>query len=87
MAYPTKWANPYRPAQRSPADNAAAVALYRGYLAERPDLVAAARAELAGKDLACWCASELPCHADVLLELASHPVGVETSPVRPGGLR
>ena len=31
--------------------------------------------ELAGKDLACWCPLDQPCHADVLLELANatHP--------------
>lgn len=29
------------------------------------------RAELAGKDLACWCLLDQPCHADVLLELAN----------------
>lgn len=29
------------------------------------------RRELAGKDLACWCALDEPCHADVLLELAN----------------
>jgi hypothetical protein len=29
------------------------------------------RAELAGKDLACWCPPELACHADVLLEIAN----------------
>ena len=29
------------------------------------------RTALAGKDLACWCSLELPCHADVLLELAN----------------
>jgi Domain of unknown function (DUF4326) len=28
-------------------------------------------AELAGKDLACWCPLDQPCHADVLLELAN----------------
>lgn len=28
-------------------------------------------AELAGKDLACWCELDLPCHADVLLEIAN----------------
>lgn len=28
------------------------------------------RAELAGRDLMCWCALDQPCHADVLLELA-----------------
>jgi hypothetical protein len=26
---------------------------------------------LAGKDLACWCPLDKPCHADVLLELAN----------------
>ncbi|MFJ2298121.1 DUF4326 domain-containing protein [Oerskovia paurometabola] len=29
------------------------------------------RAELAGKDLMCWCPLGSPCHADVLLELAN----------------
>jgi hypothetical protein len=33
--------------------------------------VRAAREELAGKNLACWCALDQPCHADVLLELAN----------------
>jgi hypothetical protein len=27
--------------------------------------------ELKGKNLACWCAPDEPCHADVLLELAN----------------
>jgi hypothetical protein len=27
--------------------------------------------ELRGKNLACWCALDEPCHADVLLELAN----------------
>ena len=29
------------------------------------------RAELAGRDLACWCPLDQPCHAGVLLELAN----------------
>jgi hypothetical protein len=29
------------------------------------------RAELAGHNLACWCRSGTPCHADVLIELAN----------------
>lgn len=29
------------------------------------------RRELAGKDLACWCPLNQPCHADVLLEVAN----------------
>jgi hypothetical protein len=29
--------------------------------------------ELRGKNLACWCPLDQPCHADVLLELANSP--------------
>jgi hypothetical protein len=31
----------------------------------------AIRRELAGKDLACWCPLDQPCHADVLLGIAN----------------
>lgn len=30
--------------------------------------------DLRGKNLACWCKAEDPCHADVLLELANKPL-------------
>jgi len=30
--------------------------------------------ELRGKNLACWCRLDQPCHADVLLELANAPI-------------
>jgi hypothetical protein len=33
--------------------------------------VAEMRSELRGKDLACWCPLDQPCHADVLLEIAN----------------
>lgn len=33
--------------------------------------VAEVRRELAGRDLACWCKPSDPCHADVLLQIAS----------------
>ena len=33
------------------------------------------RAELAGKNLACWCPLDQPCHADVLLEIANREEG------------
>jgi hypothetical protein len=32
--------------------------------------------ELHGRDLACWCLLDGPCHADVLLELANSEIGV-----------
>lgn len=44
-----------------------AVMLYRFKMqSEQPDLSA-----LRGKDLACWCPLDQPCHADVLLKLAN----------------
>jgi len=37
-----------------------------------PEITAALNvAELRGKNLACWCKLDAPCHADVLLELAN----------------
>jgi hypothetical protein len=50
---------------------AEAVWLYRQYLREHPELVAQARAELAGLSLACFCPLDQPCHADVLLQVAN----------------
>jgi Domain of unknown function (DUF4326) len=71
VAYPSRWRNPYRPRKRSPEANAKAVQQYRHHLQRHPRLRAAARQELAGLDLACWCSPDLPCHADVLLEIAN----------------
>ena len=39
----------------------------------RPATEAEVRAQLRGKNLACWCALDAPCHADVLLEIANNP--------------
>lgn len=35
------------------------------------ELADAAKLDLAGKNLACWCPLDQPCHADALLELAN----------------
>jgi len=51
-----------------------AVDHFREWLAKTPaglDMAAAAREQLRGKDLACWCGLDQPCHADVLLEIAN----------------
>lgn len=48
-----------------PAAIRAAVDLFREYAAKLPV------AELRGKNLACFCPLDQPCHADVLLELAN----------------
>lgn len=38
---------------------------------DRPREMRAALDSIRGKDLACWCPIDKPCHADVLLELAN----------------
>jgi hypothetical protein len=48
-----------------------AVQAYFDYIVERPGLFLAAAEELRGKNLACWCRVDHPCHGDVLLEIAS----------------
>ena len=48
-----------------------AVETYREFLAIHPEVVVRARADLRGKNLACWCKPGAPCHADVLLEIAN----------------
>ena len=53
-----------------------AVRLFRdlyGIFGERDSTEVAAH--LAGKNLACWCPLDQPCHADVLLELANPEAG------------
>lgn len=68
---PSKWGNPYKVGTPAAPTPEAAVALFRDYLARQPDLSDAARDELKGKALVCWCRPGQPCHADVLLEAAN----------------
>lgn len=80
---PTIWGNPFIPGKENPLlpgrkvqDLRHAFCLYRAHAPLVPKLVAAARAHLRGKNLACWCpihpyAEDGYCHADVLLEIAN----------------
>jgi hypothetical protein len=75
VARPSRWGNPFRIG--TDGDRAECVARFReaflsGGLSFGPEDV---RRELAGRDLACWCPSDGPCHADVLLEAANGPDG------------
>lgn len=76
VARPSKWGNPWAVGENSPwhpyepMDRAAAVAVYR-YGIDTDVGRSMVRADLAGRDLACWCPLDEPCHADVLLELAN----------------
>lgn len=80
----TKWGNPFVPGKPAPfgptkgaivADKRHAFVLYRSLAPLSAALVQSARAELAGRNLACWCGKDDPyedaCHAAVLLELAN----------------
>jgi hypothetical protein len=40
-------------------------------IARQPDYAALVRAELAGRNLCCWCPPAKACHAGVLLEIAN----------------
>lgn len=74
---PTKWGNPFKRCEHF--GDHTLVGLYRDYLAgnlaryaeEGPRIAEAAKSELRGKDLACFCPLDSPCHADVLLEIAN----------------
>lgn len=70
---PGRWGNPYLPCGKSLDDRARALACFRvGLLSGRLGFcVDDVRRELRGKNLACWCPLESPCHADVLLEIAN----------------
>jgi hypothetical protein len=72
---PTKWGNPWRAHANRRASEA--VEIYRQWVEgcnHRSVIdVERIKAELRGKDLACWCPLDKPCHADVLLEIANAP--------------
>lgn len=69
---PTKWGNPHTvgfcAGCRMTHTREEAIARFRAELS--PDMKAAARNALRGKDLVCWC-RPLACHADVLMEVAN----------------
>lgn len=85
---PSKWGNPFivhpehKPGRRwngeffSVPTAEEAVDCYRLMLfipGETSLALMDALPELRGKNLACWCRLDQPCHADVLLELANTP--------------
>jgi len=78
VARPSTWGNPV--SWKPPLDRLYAARAYynwlTGCLIQRdlhgdPPSIDSIKAELAGKDLACWCPLDKPCHADVLILLAN----------------
>lgn len=79
---PGKWGNPYTVAGARRANHGGPDAYLNDMCAELFDNAMRRRlpvvawhlahiGELRGKDLCCWCAPGVKCHADVLLELAN----------------
>lgn len=80
---PTRWGNPFvigdpHPYTGKPMDAPAAVQMFvtlygpsSPYYPLEAEQREQMRAELGGRDLACWCRLDQPCHADVLLEWAN----------------
>lgn len=70
---PTKWGNPFKVTSFSSKirgmDRELAINAYEGWLRQKliedPHFLDA----LKGKDLACWCTLDKPCHVDVLLKI------------------
>jgi N6-adenosine-specific RNA methylase IME4 len=80
VARPTRWGNPFSadPGRRRDSEHmhvAELVAKYRAWVLDANrsggPTIAEIRRELRGRDLGCWCPLDMPCHADVLLEVAN----------------
>jgi hypothetical protein len=80
VARPTRWGNPFaigrpqlQPGEAGGMTREVAVARFREELlaGRLPFGVDEVKAELRGRNLACWCSLDGPCHGDVLLEVAN----------------
>jgi hypothetical protein len=73
---PSGWGNHARVGFCDPGfgwikNNSDAVEAFRLFMERNPLIIDEAKTELRGKNLACWCRLDEPCHADVLLEMAN----------------
>jgi hypothetical protein len=65
---PSKWGNPFQIGKDGTRQDV--VEKFENWLMSNPELVDAARQELRGKNLICFCAP-LACHGDILLKIAN----------------
>ncbi|SLN36974.1 hypothetical protein AQS8620_01335 [Aquimixticola soesokkakensis] len=66
VARPSKFSNPFKVGDDGVPDRATAVECFEGMHGLIDGIE-----ELRGKDLACWCPLDQPCHADVLIRWAN----------------
>lgn len=81
VSRPSRWGNPFSAAlatarpDRKPKVRAESVLRFRRALladdGSLPFTIEQVRRDLRGKNLACWCPLDQPCHADVLLQVAN----------------
>lgn len=75
VARPGKYGNPHRvgfcPVCGVEHTREEAIAEFRAEIEANRELQERIREELSGKNLACWCHLNEPCHADVLLKVAN----------------
>lgn len=64
---PTKWGNPFTIGKDGSREEV--IQKYREWIVTQPKLMESLH-ELKSKTVACWC-DPLPCHGDVLVELAN----------------
>lgn len=64
----SKWGNPFVIGQDGNREEV--IAKYAAWIYNQPALMAAAKAELWGRDLVCFCKPQR-CHGDILLEIAN----------------
>ena len=65
------YGNPYPMLENTQAERVRVVELFEIWFIKSTMRVYAARDELRGKNLACWCPLDQPCHADVLLQIVN----------------
>ena len=68
----TRWGNPFHITSRT--SRAESIAKFEHWIGHDPAgkrLAREAAEELKGKNLACWCPLDGPCHADVLVRIAN----------------
>jgi len=78
----SRWGNPFRAGMPGIPDAATAVARFAAAMkaGDRPEPFTPEQitAALRGRNLACWCPLDAPCHAELLLRIANGPVAGES---------
>jgi hypothetical protein len=64
---PTKWGNPFQLDKETQRE--VAISAYEGWLRQKLRRDRHFLDPLKGKDLACWCPLDKPCHADVIIKI------------------